>query len=380
MIYLDNAATSFPKPECVHQEMQRFLREDAANPGRAGHKMAVAAARMLGDVRRELVEFIGGKEISRLIFTLNCTDALNMAMKGLLEEGDHAITTHLEHNSVSRPLQAMADAGKIKLTRVVADSDGVIDPDEIARAITPKTKLVVMTHVANALGTIQPVEEVGQIVREAGKLLLVDSAQSIGIIPIDVEAMKIDMLAFPGHKGLLGPTGTGGLYIGQRVGAIRVWREGGTGGDSSSPTQPVEFPFCLEGGTANTVGLAGLGAGVRFVRGQGDAKLLRHERALVGRFIDGIVDDERFNIVGARDPAGHIGAVSITIDGTHVQEAAAILDESFEIAVRSGLHCAPYTHKMMGTSPDGTLRVSPGYANTEQDIDAVLTALQQIVE
>ena len=183
MIYLDNAATSFPKPDCVHQEMQRFLREDAANPGRSGHRMAVAAARILGEVRRDLVEFIGGRETSRLIFTLNCTDALNMAMKGLLDEGDHAITTHLEHNSVSRPLQAMADAGKIELTRVTADTGGVIDPDDIAKAITAKTKLVVMTHVANALGTIQPVKDVGRIVRESGKLFLVDSSQSIGILP-----------------------------------------------------------------------------------------------------------------------------------------------------------------------------------------------------
>lgn len=380
MIYLDNAATSFPKPDCVHQEMQRFLREDAANPGRSGHRMAVAAARILGEVRRDLVEFIGGRETSRLIFTLNCTDALNMAMKGLLDEGDHAITTHLEHNSVSRPLQAMADAGKIELTRVTADTGGVIDPDDIAKAITAKTKLVVMTHVANALGTIQPVKDVGRIVRESGKLFLVDSSQSIGILPIDIEAMNIDLLAFPGHKGLLGPTGTGGLYIGQRVTAIRVWREGGTGGDSSSPTQPAEFPFYLEGGTANTVGLAGLGAGVRFVRDQGDQKFLHHEQALVSRFIGGMVDDDRFNIVGAKAPARHIGAVSITMDRIHVQEAAAILDESFDIAVRSGLHCAPYTHKMLGTFPDGTLRVSPGYSNTDQDIDAVLTALRQIVE
>src|SRR6516164_4410671 len=257
MIYLDNAATSFPKPEAVYQALDRFARHDLANPGRAGHKMALAAERALDDARHLLNILFNGEAPERFVFTLNCTDALNMAFKGVLKDGDHIVTTDLEHNSVSRPLVALAEAGRITLTRVPADAGGTIDPEAIRAAIGPKTRLVALTHASNVLGTVQPVAEVGRIVRERDLLFLVDAAQTAGVVPIDVRAMNIDLLAFPGHKSLMGPTGTGALYAGPRA-QVRAWREGGTGGDSSSETQPREFPYFLEGGTPNVLGVAGL--------------------------------------------------------------------------------------------------------------------------
>src|SRR6266566_4825393 len=268
MIYLDNAATSFPKPEAVYQARDRFARQDLANPGRAGHKMALAAERALDDARHLLNQLFHGEAPERFVFTLNCTDALNMAFKGVLAESEHVITTDLEHNSVSRPLRAMELAGRITLTRLHADGGGTIDPDSIRRAITPRTRLIAQTHASNVLGTVQPIAEIGRIVREHNLLFLVDAAQTAGVIPIDVQALHIDLLAFPGHKSLFGPTGTGALYVGPRA-KVGAWREGGTGGDSSSETQPREFPYFLEGGTPNVLGVAGLVAGLQFVTEKG---------------------------------------------------------------------------------------------------------------
>src|SRR5215470_16419008 len=282
MIYLDNAATSFPKPEVVYQALDRFARQSLANPGRAGHKMALAAERALDDARHLLNQLFHGEGPERFVFTLNCTDALNMAFKGVLADGEHVITTDLEHNSVSRPLRAMELAGRITLTRVRADGGGTIDPDDIRRALRPKTRLVALTHASNVLGTVQPVAEVGRIVRERDLLFLVDAAQTAGVLPIDVQALNIDLLAFPGHKSLLGPTGTGALYVGPRA-KVGVWREGGTGGDSASETQPCEFPYYLEGGTPNVLGVAGLAAGIRFVQEKGLDTIRRHEVELTER-------------------------------------------------------------------------------------------------
>src|SRR3954468_16367270 len=275
MIYLDNAATSFHKPESVYQALDRFARSDLANPGRAGHKMALAAERALDDCRHLLNQLFHGKEPERFVFALNATDALNMAFKGVLADGDHVITTDLEHNSVSRPLRALELAGRITLTRVPADGGGTVDPDAVRRAVTPRTRLVALGHASNVLGTVQPVAEVGRIAREHDLRLLVDAAQTAGVLPIDVQAMHIDLLAFPGHKSLLGPTGTGALYVGPRV-DVRAWREGGTGGDSSSETQPTQFPYFLEGGTPNVLGVAGLAAGVRYVTEQGIGRIHAH--------------------------------------------------------------------------------------------------------
>src|SRR5207302_473360 len=301
MIYLDNAATSFPKPEAVYQARDRFARQDLANPGRAGHKMALAAERALDDARHLLNQLLHGKEPERFVFTLNCTDALNMAMKGVLNEGDHVITTDLEHNSVSRPLRALELAGRISLTRLQADAGGTLDPDSVKSAITPKTRLIALTHASNVVGTIQPIREVGRIAREHDILFLVDAAQTAGVVPISVQEDLIDLLAFPGHKSLLGPTGTGALYVGPRA-RVAAWREGGTGGDSSSETQPREFPYFLEGGTPNVLGVAGLSAGVRFVQEQGLDNIRCHEVDLTERLWRKLDELEGFEVFGHRDP------------------------------------------------------------------------------
>lgn len=377
MTYLDNAATSFPKPEAVYAAMDRFARNDLANPGRSGHKMALASEHLLSDARHRLNRFFNGKNAERWAFTLNCTDALNMAFKGVLNDGDHVITTDLEHNSVSRPLVALAEAKRITLTRVPADAGGTIDPEAVRVAITPKTRLVAMTHASNVLGTVQPVGEVGRVARERDLLFLVDAAQTAGVLPIDVQALGIDLLALPGHKSLLGPTGTGALYVGPRAN-LRPWREGGTGGDSLTPTQPTDFPHYLEGGTPNVLGVAGLVAGLNFVEERGVESIRKHEIELCDRLRSALAELGGFEVFGHADPARRVGAISFRSEVLPAPELAAILDQSFDIAVRPGLHCSPYIHKALGTSPDGLVRVSPGPFNTEADIDHLIDALKQI--
>jgi selenocysteine lyase/cysteine desulfurase len=303
-----------------------------------------------------------------------------MAIKGAIQHGDHVITSDLEHNSVSRPLRRLEKEGVITLTRV-ASHDGYLDPDDVRRALTPKTRLVALTHAANVLGTVQPIEAIAPIVREAGALFLVDAAQSAGVVPIDLSATAIDLLAFPGHKSLYGPTGTGALYVKPGVG-LRAWREGGTGGDSKTETQPDLMPYFLEGGTPNVLGVAGLAAGLAWVAERGPETNRRHEVELLQRVVDWVGGSaDGWKVAGRWDPATHVGALSLVVpDPTlfHPQDLAASLDSSFEIAVRPGLHCAPYCHQRLGTFPDGTVRLSPGPFNTAADIDAFLGALSEI--
>lgn len=376
-IYLDNAATSFPKPESVYQAMDRFARQSLANPGRAGHKMALAAEHTLDDARHRLNRLFNGPNPDRFIFTLNGTDALNIAFKGVLNPGDHVITTDLEHNSVSRPLVAMEQAGTITLTRIHADVDGFVDPDAIAAAITPATRLVAITHASNVLGTIQPVDEIARITRERDVLLLVDAAQTAGVVPIDLKTTPIDLLAFPGHKGLFGPTGTGALFVSTRT-TVRPWREGGTGGDSSSPTQPELYPYFLEGGTPNVLGAAGLIAGIEYVDTQTPDSIRQHEVALVDLLVEQLDAIGGFEIFGSRDPARRVGTVSFRSEMLPAAELGGILDQAFDIAIRPGLHCAPYVHRATGTFPDGSIRVSPGPFNTTEEILQLAEALREI--
>jgi cysteine desulfurase family protein len=339
--------------------------------------MALASERVLEEARHLLNQFFHGEGPERFIFTLNCTDALNMAIKGVLHEGDHVVTTNLEHNSVSRPLQALADAGYITLTRVPADQGGTVDPEAIRRAITPKTRLIVLTHASNVLGTVQPAQEVAQIARERDMLFLLDAAQTAGVIPIDVRGWGVDLLAFPGHKSLLGPTGTGGLYVGSRV-QLRPWREGGTGGDSASPTQPREYPYYLEGGTPNVLGVAGLIAGIRFVQERGQEAIHAQEMQLIDRLRQWLLEHGGFEVFGHDDSERRVATLSFRVNGWPASDVAAILDSSFDIAVRPGLHCAPYIHKSLGTFPEGTVRVSLGPFNTPSDIEALCDALSQL--
>ncbi len=377
MIYLDNAATSFPKPEGVYTAMDHFARHSLANPGRAGHKMALAAEHTLDDARHRLNRFFNGRSPDRWVFTLNGTDALNMAFKGVINEGDHIITTDLEHNSVSRPLVAMAEAGHITLTRVAADGGGTIDPAAIEAAFTPKTRLVAITHASNVLGTVQPVATIGKLVRSRDALFLVDAAQTAGVLPIDVQTACIDLLAFPGHKSLLAPTGTGALYVGSRA-TVRPWREGGTGGDSSTPTQPKEFPYYLEGGTPNVLGIAGLIAGLDFVEERGMASILKHELELCDQLRSSLAEMSAFQLFGHGDAATRVGTVSFRCEAMAATDLGAILDEAFDIAVRPGLHCSPYIHKAVGSYPDGLVRVSPGPFSSSSDITQLVDALSEV--
>lgn len=386
MIYLDNAATSYPKPESVYRGAEAFARASGANPGRGGHRRALEAEAMIDETRRLLARLFGCARPERIVFGPNATDGLNMAIKGVLRPGDHAITSVLEHNSVSRPLNRLERDGVIRLTRLPATPDHLIDPDDVARAFTPRTRLVAVTHASNVTGTIQPVGAIGRIARERGALLLVDAAQSAGVVPIDIEKDAIDLLAFTGHKGLLGPTGTGGLVVGERA-EVSPWREGGTGGDSTQPVQPSEFPHRLEGGTPNVFGLAGLREGVRLLLERGVETVLPHERGLLALFHSSLKDPGRFSWYGAdralsgaegagRD--GRVGLVSLNLPGFAPAELGAILDERFDIAVRPGLHCAPYAHKHLGTFPQGTVRLSVGILTTPEEMRQAAAALHEI--
>jgi cysteine desulfurase family protein len=377
MIYLDNAAISFPKPESVYQALDRFARQDLANPGRAGHRMALAAERALDDARHLLNQLFHGAGPQRFIFTLNCTDALNMAFKGVLEPGDHVLTTNLEHNSVSRPLRSMELAGRITVTRIQADGGGTIDPDDVRKGLKPRTRLIALTHASNVLGTVQPIADVARLAREHEVLVLVDAAQTAGVVPIDLSAIPIDLLAIPGHKSLLGPTGTGVLYVGPHA-QLGAWREGGTGGDSASETQPRELPYLLEGGTPNVLGVAGLAAGIRYVLERGLDEIRTHEVALAERLRQRLGAFGHYQILGHADPSGRVGTLSVRSRTFPAAEIGAILDQAFDVAVRPGLHCAPYIHRALGTFPDGTVRVSPGPFNKPEDIDALADALAEI--
>jgi len=407
MIYFDNAATSFPKPPAVAEAISRFIAEDAANPGRAGHRMAVKAEQMLDDVRLKLTRLFDGESHERMIFAMNGTDALNMGIKGVLPalsngRTPHVITTVLEHNSVSRPLQALADEHAISLTRVDCDDDGFVSPDDIRKAIESNTKLIVVTHASNVLGTIQDIEAIGRLAREHDLLLLVDAAQTAGVEPVSIRKANIDLLAFPGHKSLLGPTGIGALYVGPRcpepaeavaathepghlnekitrAARLRPWREGGTGGDSSTPTQPALYPYYLEGGTPNTVGVAGLSAGIDYVIDRGLDAIRRHEQQMVQAIIDRFADDDRVTVYGVADAGKRVGAISLNLEGYDAPDVGSILDDSFDIAVRPGLHCAPYIHRRLGTFPDGAVRISPGAFNTDADLEALFEAFDQIL-
>ena len=377
MNYLDNAATTFPKPEIVYKTMDTFYRTLGANPGRSGHKMAVAAENEIEDARAIVARLFGIKNSNRFIFTFNATDAINMGIKGLLKPGDHAITTYLEHNAVSRALNGLERKNIITVTKVRNSQDCFIDPDDIKDAITPKTRLIVMAHAPNVIGTIQPIQEIGRLARENNITFMVDAAQTAGVCEIDVNKDYIDMLAFTGHKGPLGPTGTGGLYVGERVN-LEPWREGGTGFEPASLSQPEELPFKLESGTPNTVGIAGLGAGIEFVLSKGIHTVRKHEQKLTGKLINALKDDQRFILYGTTDISKKVGILSINVKEFKPAEVGAILDQSFDIAVRPGLHCAPFAHQMLGTFPDGTVRISPGFFNTEADIEQLLTALDKI--
>ncbi|MBI4003708.1 MAG: aminotransferase class V-fold PLP-dependent enzyme [Candidatus Omnitrophica bacterium] len=377
--YLDNAATSFPKPPRVYERLREYLERYGGCPGRGGYRMAKEAEALIDETRSLLAELFGVKEPQRIVFTLNATDALNMAIKGTVAPGDHVVTTVLEHNSVMRPLNRLERKGLIQVTRVGVSGEGLVDPADIRKALTGRTKLVAVIHGSNVTGALQPIQAIGSIVRTHGALFLVDAAQTAGAVPIDVEAACIDLLAFPGHKALLGLPGTGALYVGPRA-QLTPWREGGTGVFSERPLQPEEFPYCLEAGSPNTLGLAGLRESLQFILQYGVAWIRAHELSLTRRLLDGLRAADRLTVYGPLSLDDRIAAVSVTVAGCSPAAVAEWLDRAHGIAVRAGLHCAPGAHRAIGTFPDGTVRISPGYFTTDADIDLCLEALRDAAD
>jgi cysteine desulfurase family protein len=377
IIYLDNAATSWPKPESVYQAMDEFLRSKGGNAGRGGHSLAVASSRMIEETRLLLTSLINAPDKNRIILTLNCTDSLNIGLKGLLRPGDHIITSCIEHNSVVRPLKKLEQQG-VKVVRLPPRAEeGFVSPRDVEKAITGETRMVVMTHASNVTGVIQPIEEYGAITRRHNLILMVDAAQTAGKYPLDVQATNIDLLAFSGHKGPLGPPGTGVLYLGERV-DLDSLREGGTGTHSELEVQPTDLPYKFECGTMNTVGVAGLGAGLKYIFKEGMEKILAHEQYLTDRLLEGLSSIPRAIVHRVKDRARQAPIVSFNLDGAEPGEVGAILDQAFDIKVRTGLHCSPSAHKTFGTFPLGTIRLSPGYFNTTADIDSTLKAIEKI--
>ncbi|MBN1935019.1 MAG: aminotransferase class V-fold PLP-dependent enzyme [Anaerolineae bacterium] len=379
MIYLDNAATSWPKPPEVIEAMAHFMAEVGANPGRSGHRLSVQASRVVYSTREAVAELFGAPDPLRVVFGLNVTEALNLALRGLLRPGDHAITSSVEHNSVMRPLRALERQG-VELTVLRCTPQGVLDPAQVEAAMRPHTRLIALNHASNVIGTLLPVAEVGRMARERGVLLLVDAAQSGGTYPIDVQADQIDLLAFTGHKGLLGPTGTGGLVVGERVDAAQIepLKRGGTGSNSEHEAQPDFLPDCFESGTPNAVGLAGLAASVRWILARGVDQIRAHEVALTQRLIDGLRRIGGVTVYGTQDAELQTATVSFNVAGLEPSDVGLRLDEEFAIMCRVGLHCAPAAHRTMGTFPVGTVRFGLGAFSTIDEIDAAVQAVERL--
>lgn len=375
-IYFDNAATSSPKPPEVLERVSAALTEFNANPGRSGHSAALSAAREVLSARERLASLMNAGEETNIAFAFNCTDALNLAIKGALRYGDHVITTQLEHNSVLRPINALAARGRISLSIVSPRADGFVDPEDIRASIRKNTRLIAVTHASNVTGAIQPVAAIGELARREGILYLIDGAQAIGATPVNVRALSCDLYAFPGHKSLLGPMGTGGLYIRPGV-VLRTLREGGTGTDSESMLQPDECPERYESGTLNLPGIAGLGAGCAFVAKRVSA-IMSHERELTGALYEGLSAIRGAEIYSPREEAARAGIVSFNLPGMTSSDVADRLGR-MGIAVRGGLHCAPGAHRFLGTLRRGAVRASVGYANTFEEVDAFLNAVNAIV-
>lgn len=381
MIYFDNAATSWPKPPVVTGAMVRCINEAGANPGRAGHRMANEAARIVYDTREAVCGLFHATDPLRVVFTNNVTEALNVALIGLLNPGDHVITGSMEHNSMMRPLRFLEKQG-VELSVIACSREGFVDPQEVAKAIRKNTVMVALNHASNVTGTIQPIAEIGYITQENGLLFLIDTAQSGGALEIDMEKEYVDLLGFTGHKSLYGPMGTGGLIIGNRVdiSGFKPIKTGGTGSRSSEEIQPRFLPDMCESGTQNVTGLAGLNAGIKWIRAKGVNTIRKHEMKLINKLIAGLKEIPDVTVYGPCDAARQCATLSFTIEGISPSEAGLILDEEYNILCRVGLHCSPSSHKTIGTFPTGTIRFGLGIFNTQEEVDTVLNAIKELVE
>ncbi len=379
-IYADNAATSFPKPPEVLAAMIDYAERLGASAGRGAYREAVQTGELVSTCRARIAKLIHAEEPRRIVFTLNCTESLNLAIRGLLARGDHVVSTRFEHNSILRPLHVLAGAGVETTYVAVEPQTGRVLASEIRRAIRPSTRLIAIQHGSNVTGVLQPLEEIATIARECKIALLVDAAQTLGHVPIDVQKMGIDLLAFPGHKGLLGPLGTGGLYVRSGLESqIQPLVAGGTGSISDLPTQPDFMPDKYESGSHNAIGIAGLSAGVAWLLEHGIEALRAHELVLMRRFLEGIKRIDGLTLFGPTTAEGRVSVFSIRVEGFEPAELAGVLDSEFGILTRSGIYCAPWAHETLGTQAGGgATRLSFGAFNTEADIDATIEALAAV--
>ena len=380
LIYLDNGATSYPKPDEVYRFMDSFYRNFGVNPGRSGYDLCMETGALVDTTRKMLADFFNGNDPNRLCFSYNSTDALNLIIFGMLKQGEHAITTTLEHNSVLRPLYHQSKFNGVEVDYIPFDANGFIDPDEIKKRIKANTRLVIINHVSNVIGTVQPIEAVGRICRQHGVPFAIDASQSAGKVPIDIDQLHVDAVAFTGHKSLLGPTGIGGLYVRQGV-DIRHTRAGGTGVRSAERMHLEEYPYRLEYGTGNVMGIAGLHAGLKWIEKRGVAQIHDHEMRLTRMLIDGLVKLDGVSLHCQDDLADHISVVSFNIDGMEPLDTGTLLDGEYNIACRTGLHCAPLVHEQLGTAKTGgSVRIGIGPFNTEDHIRTAIEAVGEIVE
>lgn len=378
LIYLDNGATSFPKPEEVYTFMDHFYRNLGVNPGRSGYDICMEAGDLIEGTRQLMCDFFNGKDPNRLCFSYNSTDALNIIINGLLEKGDHAITTTLEHNSVIRPLYHLKEFNGVEVDYVPFDRNGFVDPDDFPKLFKKNTKLVIINHASNVIGTVQDIRSIGKHCREHGITFAIDASQSAGKIGIDIERDNVDVVAFTGHKSLMGPTGIGGLYVRDNV-EIRHTRAGGTGVRSAVKTHLYEYPYRLEYGTLNSLGVAGLNAGVKWLQEKGVENIHREEMRLTAMLRDGLKEIDGVTMYCADDLTDHIGVLLFNVEGFEALNTGTMLDVDYNIATRTGLHCAPLVHDGIGTTElHGGVRFGIGPFNTEDHIRSAIGAVKDI--
>ncbi len=378
LIYLDNGATSFPKPEEVYTTMDTFYRNFGVNPGRSGYDLGLESGEVVENTRKQLTKFFNGTDPDRLCFSYNSTDALNLIIFGILKKGDHVITTNLEHNSVLRPLYHLHKFSGVDVDYIMADKNGFVDPDDFSRKFKDNTRLVIINHASNVIGTIQPVKEIGRRCRDRGIPFALDASQSAGMVPLDLEEMNVDIVAFTGHKSLMGPTGIGGLYVREGI-EINHTRAGGTGVRSAVKTHLYEYPYRLEYGTINVVGVAGLNAGLKWVISRGIDKIHEDEMKLTAMLRDGLKDINGVITYCQDDLTNHISVFLFNIKGFEAGNAATLLDVDYDIACRTGLHCAPLIHVQLETAEiHGAIRFGIGPFNTREDIKHAIEAVREI--
>ncbi len=379
-VYLDNAATSRHKPNSVIEAVNNYLKNIGCSPGRGGYECSLKAGRIVLETRLAVAEFFNVPNPEQVIFTHNITHSLNYAIKGLLKKGDHVVTTSMEHNSVVRPLRSLEKRGIIGVDFISCDDTGMLNPEDVSRAIRDDTRMIVITHASNVAGTLMPVREVAQIAQKHNLFFVLDTAQTAGVYDIDFQELNLDVLAFTGHKSLMGPPGTGGFAISKRAAREMVpLIEGGTGSISDREYQPDFLPDRFESGTMNTPGLAGLKAGIDFIKEVGLNEIRGHELALAKKLIEGLEQIKGVRIYGPRNINLQTPTISITVEGFDTGELSFVLDNEYGIMTRSGLHCAPLAHRTIGSFPEGTLRFSIGYFNTEEEIDYTLECMERIV-